>query len=206
MKLRRTTESRPREPETGRQWEESIAVEVAKMNAFRILSAEMLPCLRMPLRLLACARGSGFPPRSILPLLCLFLVGCGSSSGIRIGSGDFDAMPVQLETQNDQWLVVFTAPTGGWQARFDTERPMFNGREAFITITAPDPDAFNTQALTDLHVLTPVAIENAIDVYARVAPFRIKDGEPEKGWGGFFKKKDGSVNPPYQRAASASGI
>lgn len=114
-------------------------------------------------------------------------------------------MPVELREQNEQWLVVFTAPTGGWQARFDTERPMFNGREAFVTITAPDPDGFHTQALTNLHVLTPVATENAIDVYARVVPFRIKDGEPRQGWGGFFKKKDGNANAPYQRAASAGG-
>ena len=134
------------------------------------------------------------PPRSILPLLsAMLLVGCGGDKGIQISGQPFDVMPVRLDVMDDEWEVIFTAPTGGWQARFDTHRPMFNGREVFITLTSPDPDAFVTQALTDLHVLTPVVSDTTIDVYARVVPFVIESGKNPK-------KKP---NTPYHFAASS---
>lgn len=111
-------------------------------------------------------------------------------------------MPVRLESRRDQWEAVFSAPSGGWQARYDTDRPMFNGREIFITLTSPDPNAFVTQAVTDLHVLTPISTSVAIDVYARIAEFKIEGADPPglREW--IFGARD--EGPPYFKAASES--
>lgn len=140
--------------------------------------------------------------RSIsLLLVTLLLIGCSTPSGIRIELGQpFVAMPARVETMGDEHLVIFTAPSGGWQARFDTERPMFDGREVFITITSPDPDRAHTQALVELRVLTPISIGTSIDVYARVKPFQIERAEPGGlfGWLNF-----GEETLPYFFAAAA---
>jgi len=134
-------------------------------------------------------------------LVALFLVGCSTQSGIRINRGEpFTAMPARVEPLGDSQLVIFTAPSGGWQARFDTERPMFDGREVFVTITAPDPDMAHTRALVELRVLTPVSKDTSIDVYARVKPFRIENAEPGGLFDWFLPSKG---EPPYYLAASA---
>jgi hypothetical protein len=132
--------------------------------------------------------------------VALLLVGCSAQSGISIKRGvPFTAMPARVVPLGDSQLVVFTAPSGGWQARFDTERPMFDGREVFVTITAPDPDMAHTRALVELRVLTPVSKDTSIDVYARVKPFRIENAEPGGLFGWFLPSKG---EPPYYLAAS----
>ena len=129
------------------------------------------------------------------------LSGCATPTGVQIDNKPYIAGPVRLAPLHDQWEVVFTAPTGGWQARFDTDRPMFSGREVFITLTSPDPDMFVTQSATDLHVLTPAPSDRDLDVYARVEPFRIKDASPPglREW--LFGAKD--PNPPYHFATTS---
>lgn len=106
---------------------------------------------------------------------------------------------------DDQWEAVFTAPTGGWQARFDTTRRMFDGWEVFVTLVRPHPDLAVTQALTDLHVLTPVSTEEAVRVYARV----VADENPDEKPPGLFRSLFGWLlpatpdGPAYQRAGEA---
>lgn len=131
-------------------------------------------------------------------LLFTSLVGCGSKNAIKTASTPFTEVPARLTVIGDEWAVTFETPTGGWQGRFDTDRRMFNGREAFITLTSPDPDAFHTQAITDVTVLTPIPVESNIDVFARVVPFTIEDGKP-RGWFGSGEKHQ---NPPYHLAVS----
>ncbi len=126
------------------------------------------------------------------------MFGCGSSKGIEVLNKPFEAMPARLGVINNQWEVIFAAPTGGWQARYDTDEPMFDGREVYITLTEPDPDAFVTQAITELHVLTPIAVETTINVYARVVPFVIKDGKKPT----LFHSGTKEPNPPYTFAAA----
>lgn len=132
-------------------------------------------------------------------LMLGMLVGCGSKNAIKTTSVPFTDVPARLDVIGDEWAVTFETPTGGWQGRFDTDRRMFNGREAFITLTSPDPDAFHTQAVTEVTVLTPIPVESIIDAYARIVPFTIEDGKP-RGWFGSGEKKR---NPPYNLAVSS---
>ena len=114
----------------------------------------------------------------------------------------FTAAPARLAPVNDRWQVVFTSPTGGWRAEFDTTRRMFDGWEVFVTLITPRADEVVTQAQTELHVLTPVSTEEKIRVYARTTP----DENPGENPPGLFHWLFGwllpaDTGPVYQPAA-----
>lgn len=113
-------------------------------------------------------------------------------------------MPARVVASGDRWVAVFTAPTGGWRAEFDTTRQMFNGQEVFVTLVKPHPDLMVTQALTDLHVRTPAATTEAVRVHARTAD----DINPDETPPGILRWLFGwmlpaPAEPPYSEAAAA---
>ncbi|RMH26778.1 MAG: hypothetical protein D6693_06510 [Planctomycetota bacterium] len=137
-----------------------------------------------------------------LALAGVLLAGCGSSGPVRTAGAPFDAMTVRVEPAGDRWEAVFTAPTGGWRARFDTTRRMFEGWEVFVTLVRPHPSLMVTQAQTDLHVLTPISTDESVRVYARI----VADANPDEKPPGLFRSLFGwllpapSDGPAYQPA------
>lgn len=142
--------------------------------------------------------------RTLVFSVLLALTGCGSPTGPRITGRAFTETPARVEPSGDRWVAVFTAPTGGWRAEFDTTRRMFNGQEVFVTLIKPHPDLMVTQALTDLHVRTPVATTEAVRIYARTSD----DINPDESPPDFFRWLFGwllpaPAEPPYSEAATA---
>jgi hypothetical protein len=75
---------------------------------------------------------------------------------------------VELREMQGERIVVFTASSGGWAARFDRARPAHNETHVFVTLTRPDPSRMVTQALTEHAVKTSVDAGEPLTVYARI--------------------------------------
>lgn len=71
------------------------------------------------------------------------------------------------ELQGDR-IVVFTAPTGGWNVQFDRAEPAYNETHVFVTLTRPDASRMVTQVLTEHAVKTTVDAGEPLTVFARI--------------------------------------
>jgi len=118
--------------------------------------------------------------RPALALGCLTLsIGCASQPTFPIAEHQpYAGPPVSVDSSGDEHVVVITAPTGGWQARYDGQARRFKGQRVFVTLLTPDPTQSHTQALVKHHVATPVDAQTPIDVYVRVLEFDPTLGEP----------------------------
>lgn len=113
------------------------------------------------------------PTRGALALLSIaLLVGCASAPMFPIAQNrPYTGPPVSVDSSGDEHVAIITAPTGGWQARYDGQRKRFGGRRVFVTLVTPDPTRAHTQAQVKHHVATPVAASTPIDVYVRALEF-----------------------------------
>jgi len=112
----------------------------------------------------------------------LSLPACGSGPTFPVSQRPYTGPPVDIQTDegSDEHIVVITAPTGGWMARYDGLEPRFGRDDVFITLVSPDPTGAVTQALVTHHVDTPVDVQRPMQAWVRVLEFEatIADDAP----------------------------
>src|SRR5690606_29920830 len=109
--------------------------------------------------------------------------GCASGDReIRIDSAAYAGPTMELRQFGGNHVAVFTAPSGGWNARHDVTRRRFDTHEVFVTLRRPGPGEWTSQAPVDHVVDTGGRAAKSVAVEARVvtqgddaerAPYRL---------------------------------
>lgn len=129
------------------------------------------------------------PTRAIWPLAAcvstfgagFLLSGCafwGDGPSISRSGEPYAGPELRVESDRPHHVVVMNAPSGGWTIRLDRVEQFLDRREAFLTITRPNPAYAHTQAFVEQHVATPVDRNLPLHVFARVLDFDEKPDAP----------------------------
>lgn len=80
----------------------------------------------------------------------------------------FSRLSIWRVRMDDEWAVVTTVPTGGWEIEIDNIIDDGLRFDVYLTITRPGPDCMVTQAFTSISTKVGVPSDHPITLHARV--------------------------------------
>lgn len=101
---------------------------------------------------------------SLSALLSLLLGGCG---GPKVESEPWDGPPMRLDAASGRHVVVAEVPSAGWSIGLDQMRRRTGRREAFVTLTRPNPAYLHAQVISDARLLLELLEKEPVRVHAR---------------------------------------
>lgn len=83
-------------------------------------------------------------------------------------SGAYDGPAMTIDRSDGVAVVVMTAPSPGWELRFDASREFLGGERVFVTARKPNPRAVYTTQIVEQRVASSTLSKTPVVLYARV--------------------------------------
>lgn len=107
-------------------------------------------------------------------------VGCGGGPEMpRVAEGIYAGPVLSVDSSGRHHVVVMEAPTPGWAITLDRDLEVREYRQAFVTVTRPNPALVHPQVIVKQNLLTSVESRYPVRVFARLLDYQstATDGE-----------------------------